>query len=519
MPEGIALFKAALAKQDQPQQRKQIVSTFLIQMVDVGKPLEGYRAAPDAAEAFQVLAPDLQGLGRWDELRRLLEAHRQQHPDDLWISFYQAELLLNDRAWDKAAATMELAWDKAPADLRLRFRYRYVFALCKAGRALEAYQKVEPQKDTFFQIANFLLMDKQGAKLLELVPQQRATSRVNPELLYYEARARAMLKQPAEAANLLKQAYQLQKQDFQRRNYVVNLVLDLEAVGLGLEGYRAAPDKAVAFETLARQLVNRKQAKKLEALLQEHGKSQAGSDWQSFFTGELHLLRGDAQKAEQSFAAALARAPNQNHWAFRNGLFRARLKIGKAVATYQEFGPTFRTFEDLANLCLQEKNPRQLEALIAARRQTDAAELNLAVWDLEVRWLDKDYDGVLKLLAERAALFGQPRHRWKHDEYLVRGLVRLKRTEQAVREAEKLTRSSQGNRVLLILALASRGEVKQCIAALEKAGPGYLIGNCYRDPDLGPILRSEAFQSFRERFPEPPEIGRFDEFGDDFRDD
>ena len=81
-----------------------------------------------------------------------------------------------------------------------------------------------------------------------------------------------------------------------------------------------------------------------------------------------------------------------------------------------------------------------------------------------------------------------------------------------------MTRSSQGNRVLLILALASRGEVKQCIAALEKSGPTYLIGNCYRDPDLGPILRSEAFQTFRERFPEPPEVG-IDDLGDGFRDD
>ena len=98
----------------------------------------------------------------------------------------------------------------------------------------------------------------------------------------------------------------------------------------------------------------------------------------------------------------------------------------------REFGPTLRTFEDLAYLCLKEKNPRQLEALIAARRQTNAAEPNLVVWDLEVRWLDKDYDGVLKLLAERAALFAQPRHQWKQEEYLVRGLVRLKRTEQAV---------------------------------------------------------------------------------------
>jgi hypothetical protein len=29
------------------------------------------------------------------------------------------------------------------------------------------------------------------------------------------------------------------------------------------------------------------------------------------------------------------------------------------------------------------------------------------------------------------------------------------------------------------------------------------VEDCYRDPDLGPILRSEPFRRFRERFPEP----------------
>src|SRR5205814_905863 len=156
------------------------------------------------------------------------------------------ELLLFEGAWDQAATKLGEAWDRGADDLRQKIRHRYLFAAYKAGRELEAYQKVAPRQDTFFQLANLMTMDRQG--------------------------------------------------------------------------------------------------RELGALVQEHGKTGPASAWQHFFTGEWHLLRGDAGQAEQSFAAALANAPAMYDWQFRDGLFRARLKLGKAVATYREFGPNSRTF-------------------------------------------------------------------------------------------------------------------------------------------------------------------------------
>ncbi len=61
-----------------------------------------------------------------------------------------------------------------------------------------------------------------------------------------------------------------------------------------------------------------------------------------------------------------------------------------------------------------------------------------------------------------------------------------------------------GNQLLLALAHASAGDVKQTIAVLEKQLPNtYLVRSCYQDRDLGPILRGEAFQELRQKFPEP----------------
>jgi hypothetical protein len=83
----------------------------------------------------------------------------------------------------------------------------------------------------------------------------------------------------------------------------------------------------------------------------------------------------------------------------------------------------------------------------------------------------------------------------------VRALVRLKRFPEAIRESEAIV---EGNNVLPILAHAAAGDVRQTMAAVAKwdAAP-YLLSACYRDDDLGPLLRSEPFREFRAKYPEP----------------
>jgi len=87
---------------------------------------------------------------------------------------------------------------------------------------------------------------------------------------------------------------------------------------------------------------------------------------------------------------------------------------------------------------------------------------------------------------------------------MVRCLIKLKRIEEAVKEAERIVADKVGgDRLLLVLAHAASGDVKKTIAAVDRfATDTYLPQDCYRDPDLGPILRSPGFQAFRKRFPE-----------------
>ena len=65
-------------------------------------------------------------------------------------------------------------------------------------------------------------------------------------MFFYEARAKVLAKKPVEAAALLTKACQKQKVEGQDRSYVSRLVLDLDAAGLGMEGYRAIREKTDA---------------------------------------------------------------------------------------------------------------------------------------------------------------------------------------------------------------------------------------------------------------------------------
>ena len=503
MPDGIALFKTAIAREDNADRRQQLTSSFIYEMVDAGKGLEAYQAVPDSRKALEILGLDLLGRGGSQDLLKILELHRQRHPDDPLISLCMGELHVAKQEWKEAAQAYSAFWVGANKDQQMRFRMNYVFALYKSGRHLDAYQKIEPRQETFRQLANLLIVDKKGADLEALLAAHRPNAKDNPDLLLYEARAKILLKKPAEAIPLFQQAYQKQTNHYQRRNFLAEFLMDMQAADQTLEGYRAAPDKTAALDILASNLVFRKKDKDLEQLLTEHGKADEPASL--YFSGELHLLRNELDQAEKDFTVALAKTQMRDQWKYRQALNRARVKAGKAADTYRSLGlGNTRYFEDIAHLCFGEKDAKQLAELVALHRQASPDDAVLLSWDLDVLWLKNDFAGALKLL-DKHRQDTQGRFRWKYENLRVRCLARLQRTKEAIKEAEDAVRTG-GNMVLLVYAHAAGGTAKSTIAAVEKLMPRrFLLEDCYRDLDLGPILRSDAFADFRQRFPPPKE--------------
>ncbi|MCI0737712.1 MAG: hypothetical protein L0Y72_01615 [Gemmataceae bacterium] len=544
--DALAQFQKALSQPLAQDRKDRFVSDFLLDMLDAGRAVEGYLAAPDGKKAFELLAGDLLEAGSQKDFHELLDAHHKKQPDDWTVHQYRAEMHSTDKAWDKALSELEQAWKKAEAAKRAGIRQSIVFVKYKAGRGLDAYAEAGSSHDVFLQLADLMCLDKSGADLDALVKTHRAQHQPDvqhkpdaqardnaPEALaraseaaeidYYSARAKMLSKQPAQAAALLKKACSKQANPHTRAFYSADIALDAWNTGQGLAGFRAAQDKSAAFEALARVLVMKKEADALQDLMDEHRREaparkpqpDALSDpdeyWLRLNQGEMHLLRGQTSEAEKHLVLALALAPKNEDWRPRQCIHRARVKAGKTVSTYFELGPSLRHFEELAHMCLEEKNAKELDALIAARKKDHPQDGNLVAWEVDALWLKKDYDGARRHLSEhKNGVFSQQRLKWKFDNYWVRALAMTERTEEAVRAAERVLKNRSGNRLLFVFAHAASGDAQATLTAMDQLAPrDPFVADCYRDPDLGPILRGETFRAFREKYPEPPEDQRW----------
>jgi len=510
LPEAITLLNAILKKDLSKEDRDKIVVDFLSAAAEAGKPVEAYRAAPDAREAFRQLASNLEEENRNEELHQLIEAHRAKDPPDSWIAVHEASLHEIDEAWDKVIAVLKPAMKQAPEEVKNIYRWRYMTAMYKTGCGMQAYSESqgEARELNWIQLANLMVQDKKEAELQALIAAHRPNSSKTWELDYYGARAMILAKRPGEAVALLGKAISAPIEEWQRNSYQSGFLSAMAEAGFALEGFRAAPDKTTAFETLAYQLIGQKKEKELETLLKEREREGAADAAQEHFWGELHFLRGDFKKAEQRFAAASVKeAPSE----FKRSGYRlnlTRVKAGNAVRAYEESEKGSQEFEQLAAACVQEKDSRQLQGLIDVHRRLSPDDSKLPQWEADALWLKQDYDGLVKRLNANRADFATPAFRWKFDGYLIRSLVRLKRTRDAIQEAESLAKKRSSNAMWLVLAHAASADVKSTIAVLAKqriGGRQALVETCYRDEDLGPILKSEPFRELREKFPEPKE--------------
>lgn len=566
--EAVAVFREMVAK-EADEEKEGRVHRFLHEMRSAGFLIEGYQGAPDARKAFQVLMASLQDADEWKDARRLHEAHRKQQPDDPRLLYWTGEFAVQDKNWDKAIVAFKEWMEKQPEDEQ-SYRWRYVYAMYMAGKGMKAYAELEdagpggpggpggpfpgppgpfrggggaggvpppglgmaggapvpgagpgaapplpeidPRQEVFTQLANLMIGDRKWDDLQRLVAAHRENVPNDPESFWYETRVRLGLKKTTEAMALLQKACEKQKEELRRNVYIRQCAHEMCELGQGMEAYRAAPDKPVAFNTLAGSFLFKKQDRELQALLAEHGKKHADDPWHLHYSAELHLLRGEFNRAEELLTTALAKATTLETF-IRSTLDRVRIKTGKVVVAYQELGANRRSFDTLANLCLNEKNAAQLEALLAAHQKAHPNSPPPPAWQVHLRWLKEDYEGTLKLLNDMPPDDESPfsRFQWRFDDYRVRALVKLKRFPEAIREADAQVKKGH-DRTLLVLAHAANGDVKQAIAVVEQAGENvYLLTTCYSDADLGPILKSDAFRAFREKFPEPKVERGFDD--------
>jgi tetratricopeptide (TPR) repeat protein len=233
------LLRSALGRQQQPPERARYLREFLYDSAAAGKPLDGYREAPDPDSAFRTLADAL--LGRFSDrslpvadfdddfpdddfddeplpprrmsaaqasaaLRQLIAAHLEKRPDDAAAHLYAGEIYRREGAYDKAAEAFAHGMArKPPPELRLRFQYDHVQALYQAGKGLSAYTDLGRDKQTYYQLASLFVRDHKAKGLEALIAAHRQTEPNDPTLPVWETEARFVAGDYAAALQLLRQ--------------------------------------------------------------------------------------------------------------------------------------------------------------------------------------------------------------------------------------------------------------------------------------------------------------------------
>src|SRR5207248_5516742 len=147
-----------------------------------GKPLEAYPAAPDAREAFRLLADELNKGPHKDKLKGLVSAHAREHPDDPLLPFYRGEAHLWEGRYALAEKAFASGMARPPDRATLEsFRASRVLARYHTGKALSAYREIGPRAETFAQLASLLFFDRKDEQLQALLDEHARTAPNDPE--------------------------------------------------------------------------------------------------------------------------------------------------------------------------------------------------------------------------------------------------------------------------------------------------------------------------------------------------
>lgn len=246
---------------------------YLGAMVQAGKMLEAYEAAPDPDAAFAYVA-DQYGYGEMeltgDEFAQLVEAHRARRPDDPDLYFYAATALSGEREYEAAERELRAGLKKTgdDEDTATSFRTELADNLFRQGRVLEAYRTIEPAEDRFQHLAFLCYHNERPDALRELIAAHREEHADDVRIAYFTARLLEDDGRVDEAMRL----YRKGRDELGDDDYLFSSSLTSAYIRAGRweEAYRESDDPTVAFDTIAQHLCAKEDWRALKSLIATH---------------------------------------------------------------------------------------------------------------------------------------------------------------------------------------------------------------------------------------------------------
>jgi tetratricopeptide (TPR) repeat protein len=384
---AITQFQNAVARPiDQPGNAGWIAA-FLRTIAHTGPVLQAYEAAPDAREAFRLLAFELGAQELPDDLQQLVNAHANIDASDILLPFFQAKIFLQQGRFKLATKAFSAAMALPPEDQILaQFRLDRIEALYYSGQVLTAYQEIGPKKDTFASLAGWCFENDDMASLKELVAARAGDFPGDIETLHWDSRLQLKLGETEKAVKLFQQALTVNKDDA-KVQFVSDFLFDMAKAGKSVDAYLAAPllllgekgnklavqgEKGNKFDRLANYLLQRGRAEELRQLISVHKKRSPGDLRTLCYAGELAVLQGDWDKAISEFSAAWPQIPPSSRAQFRRSYVLALHKSGNTLVAYDisdnpnafSYGFAHENYHQLVELLIADKKGKELVSVV-----------------------------------------------------------------------------------------------------------------------------------------------------------
>jgi tetratricopeptide (TPR) repeat protein len=141
-----------------------------------------------SSDVFQQLARLCQSDGRWEELRRLINTHRQTAASDPWLNYFSA-LDLHHRGQHQPALDELQRAERGDETLQSYCQWVKSEYQVAAGRLAEAYASGDDRRQSFAALAARLARDEQWERLMELVRLHEAGFPLDPEARHWKVTA------------------------------------------------------------------------------------------------------------------------------------------------------------------------------------------------------------------------------------------------------------------------------------------------------------------------------------------
>jgi hypothetical protein len=367
-------------------------------------------------------------------------------------------------------------------------------------------------KEQIEKILPSFLYNKENVELVETLLNAYLT-RVprSVEGDYYAIRLKIMKDEIEPACRLFRDLVPRVDKKEKRDGYIYGSLESMVDAGRPLQGYQAVPDLNQAFRIVADSLTDDErvdaadQVANLRALIDLHRKNCPTDLMLLYYSGEAHMLKQEYPAAEADFSSGLAQADltDEEKPVYRMRYFAAAFENGNGLKAYAAVDDKKHAFVQLRRRFDSKNDAVGLAQLIDAHRKTDAQDIDLPLWDAEVKWLQHDHAAVVQLLTvNRDTILIQEDNHWLFRDRLARSLGYLKRVDEALKELR--TRENKPSQLLLeAVVFAVAGDVAGTETALARCTQqGYNTLVFHNDPDLGPALRSEPFKKLCEKYPD-----------------